>query len=834
MTSVTTLRRIAILALATTALLSTIVLADLFGAKRPLQIAPEPPAHGRIASHLVVVLIDGLRYDYAIDPLRAPTIARHMKDDAHAEIWAGHVTMSSAAILAMGTGQRGDFTNVVMNLQIAHTEHNDLFANARAAGRRIALAGNPVWVQAFGQFDAQVLDSNKIALEVDNTEDVFTAGQKLALDEPRPDFLIVHFDAPDHQGHAYGVAGDRYRSFLTRFDARLDLFLNALPADTTVIGLSDHGALDSGAHGVDSPTERRSPFFAYGPGIKPGVALEPLDQIDLAETFAALLGIAAPTHGRGMAITQLLDVSPQTAAAIACADARRLLTLAAAEGRSAFVRTFASQAAMCVSADALPAIKIEAARTLVRGWDSAVDHARESAGRMSLALAGALVAGFLVAAGALVARDAGVSTARASSSTLLLGVVLASTTVVLTWLVDRVPPPWNECRAVCVALAQVPLFAALVAPSRAAAFHARLPAIATAILPGILAWSFPPNAKLHSFFALAAAAIVWTLAPHADLVATRSLAHGRRTLSIERIGFAVIGLGALLLYALGGDTPTPFPWPKALVAASLALVALWIVGGSDRDEGGARATDAAFAIVVACGAVLVRRSASWPLGTLLVVAFPLAAVVAARLGRRTLACGLAYAAYAMVSRDQELLAVAGGAIVIESIGDAFRAHTPKVASGRTRPWAVATITLVLFATVFLVRVGLQDGLDFTGIDPMAGAFGDHDPSPWRVGACIVWKYVGTSILLGWLLLRRTGTFARDVMVLSALLAVGRVGVLTITLLGSRASFWSSMRLFSDLPCAAVAVIGALLGLVALSRSPAVRWVPSTVELGARQ
>ncbi|MEO7095965.1 MAG: alkaline phosphatase family protein, partial [Polyangiales bacterium] len=330
MTNASTLRRLAVLAVVTTSILAAIVFHDIVGAAKPVAVTPLPSVHARLASHVVLVVVDGLRYDYAIDGTRAPTFARHMHDDTHAELWAGRITMSSSAILSMGTGQRGDLTQVVFNLDMARSPYNDLFTNARAAGRRLALAGNPVWAQAFGEYDDQVLDRSKIALEVDNTDEVFAAGEKLALTEPRPDFLIVHFDAADHQSHAYGAGSDRYRAFLRRFDARLETFLQQLPADTTVIGLSDHGALDSGAHGADSVAERRSPFFAYGPGIRPGLALAPLDQIDLAETFAALLGVPAPTHGRGLVIAELLDVEPVAAAAIACGDARRVLAVAAA------------------------------------------------------------------------------------------------------------------------------------------------------------------------------------------------------------------------------------------------------------------------------------------------------------------------------------------------------------------------------------------------------------------------------------------------------------------------------------------------------------------------
>src|SRR5690606_7247055 len=106
--------------------------------------------------------VDGLRYDFATNPEYAPSFARNMQRHSNAEVWAGRVTMTSAATLAFGTGTRGTFTQVVLNVDARRTQANHLFDNARAAGLRSGVIGDPVWFQAYGEQDFQHLSGSDL------------------------------------------------------------------------------------------------------------------------------------------------------------------------------------------------------------------------------------------------------------------------------------------------------------------------------------------------------------------------------------------------------------------------------------------------------------------------------------------------------------------------------------------------------------------------------------------------------------------------------------------------------------------------------------------------
>ncbi|HIA02982.1 MAG TPA: hypothetical protein EYN66_13925, partial [Myxococcales bacterium] len=156
--------------------------------------------------------------------------------------------------------------------------------------------------------------------------------------------MVIHFVTPDHQGHAYGTKSDKYRAHILGFDGKLKKLLEALPKDTTVFVTSDHGATDGGRHGSDLPIERRCPIYAYGPGLNAPLPStgRTLHQIDLASTFATLLGVASPAQSRGHLITSWLKMAPKEKAAAACHDLQRLARYAGAElGRTIPVNTTA-------------------------------------------------------------------------------------------------------------------------------------------------------------------------------------------------------------------------------------------------------------------------------------------------------------------------------------------------------------------------------------------------------------------------------------------------------------------------------------------------------------
>jgi hypothetical protein len=807
------------------ALLATFLLIELLHAAAPAAIAPEPPVVPASSRQLVVVIVDALRWDHAVDPERMPGFARRMREHSHAEVWAGRVTMTLAAVLAMGAGQRGQLSEIVLNASARRARHNHLVENLRAAGKRSAVAGDETWVQMFGHFDRQTLDPAGLPLEVDNSQEILDAGLRLAAAPPRPELLVVHVISFDHQGHAHAVDSPRFRAFERAFDARLERFLGGLPGDSTVVVLSDHGARDNGAHGVDSPIERRTPLFAYGPGIRPGVALLGADQIDLAATFAVLLGVAGPTHGRGTALTELLAVGDGDAARIACADVHRLGRVAAsgAYGPDATALIDGSTgAALCAQASRPDGEKLAAARETVRRWDELLDAQR--GGSTRIGLIGSLAALFVCAAVAgLLARPA-LGARFAAVAYAALGLAAAGAAVVgLTVLVEVSGRPWNQARGAALWLANLPLLAALVRPSAVARLYERMPALLL-LAPGVFALSFPTNTQLHAWILLLVLGLVWQLAPDADRRDCRWLVGAGRRPASRRLALFGLALAALLPLARNVSDPLPavIPDERILLGLGLAVACLWLAGGARARDGSSRPLDLALACGLAVAAPLARRVLPPVAGIAALLALPIAAWWLARAGRRTLALACLFGSWALDSRDPEVLAVAAAALCLESLGSAVAADAEGARSPSLRPWAIASLTAALFAAAFLARVGVQRGLDFYGMDWGAGTFRHPDPSLAWIGVAVAWKYLASYALLVVVLgMHLPPSLRWPIVALFALGHAARLATLGATLFACRTYFWPSLRVFGDLgPTLLASLAGAALLLGASFARPA--------------
>jgi hypothetical protein len=130
-----------------------------------------------------------------------------------------------------------------------------------------------------------------------------------ALAAGHADLVILLVGAVDAAGHAHGGSSPQYRDAaviadraVARVLAHVDLSRDA------VIVTADHGHTGRGGHGGVEPEVLAVPLIAAGAGIRPGATLLDARLIDLAPTVSALLGLAAPGHGLGRTLTELLTL----------------------------------------------------------------------------------------------------------------------------------------------------------------------------------------------------------------------------------------------------------------------------------------------------------------------------------------------------------------------------------------------------------------------------------------------------------------------------------------------------------------------------------------------
>ena len=93
-----------------------------------------------------------------------------------------------------------------------------------------------------------------------------------AIEKHSPDVSFVYFCGVDEAGHLHGSVGDEYRDAISRIDNYLNNLLLAVKTRASagepwlVVITTDHGHLDEGGHGGDSPQECASFVIAQGFG----------------------------------------------------------------------------------------------------------------------------------------------------------------------------------------------------------------------------------------------------------------------------------------------------------------------------------------------------------------------------------------------------------------------------------------------------------------------------------------------------------------------------------------------------------------------------------------
>jgi hypothetical protein len=340
---------------------------DLEQAQPPLgRIAPavEDPHTPRLARHLYLAIVDGLRLDRSYE---LPFLDELRRRGVDAEATSHYPTWSRPNYVSILTGVPPSASGVRTNHHSTPVALDSLMDRAHAAGMHVASATDydvlpRLFLRSRGPERASAVDDGAI-VDIDAMEDPLhrapdadlvspfddaryapwpggfsEAGAAIAATDA--DLVVLLVGAVDSAGHADGGDSPAYRAAaetadraLARVLARVDLTQDA------IVVVADHGHTGPGGHGGVEPEVLSVPLVMAGAGIKPGAAVDNAYLIDIAPTVAALLGIAGPGHGLGRTLTETLSLDAVARARRIATDAVRLAitrtTVAAAESRAA-------------------------------------------------------------------------------------------------------------------------------------------------------------------------------------------------------------------------------------------------------------------------------------------------------------------------------------------------------------------------------------------------------------------------------------------------------------------------------------------------------------------
>jgi 2,3-bisphosphoglycerate-independent phosphoglycerate mutase len=294
------------------------------------------PATGRV----IIVLIDGLRYDTSLDSdvmpylneLRANGSSAKMHSEAPSYSEPGYSTILTGAWPELNDGP-------ALNLdyeEIPTFTQDDLFTAVHDKGFRTAISGY-YWFEKLvpqASVDFSFYTPGEDA-KADN--DVVEAATPF-LQNSAIKLVLVHIDQVDYAGHHQGGPQSPNWDTAAKTSDNLLLFIANqidLEKDTLVV-FSDHGHIMAGGHGGQDPDILIEPFVIAGAGVKKGVETE-INMVDIAPTLAALLGARLPASAQGQVRTDLVELSRSVTAnlpsAVAAQQSQLVLSYAKLMGK---------------------------------------------------------------------------------------------------------------------------------------------------------------------------------------------------------------------------------------------------------------------------------------------------------------------------------------------------------------------------------------------------------------------------------------------------------------------------------------------------------------------
>ena len=281
---------------------------------------PHPVAGPPLVRQVVIVLVDGLAY-HASRAMPFLNELRRQGADAECRVGLPSLSLPGRAVMMTGAWQviHGQATN--FNPRPLPVEH--LFQTAQRKGLSTALAAGPAPQTLFAPYVSERIVYRRMdpadSRDLDKLEaELRWMGEatRALLREREPDLFLLDFSIADEAGHAWGASSPQYQAAAQAVDEELRRLAPEIDRQHSVlIVTADHGHTAAGGHGGAEESVIRVPLVMVGGPVRAG-STGSAEQVDLAPTVAALLGIEIPASSQGRPLLELLDLSPATRRAV--------------------------------------------------------------------------------------------------------------------------------------------------------------------------------------------------------------------------------------------------------------------------------------------------------------------------------------------------------------------------------------------------------------------------------------------------------------------------------------------------------------------------------------
>ncbi len=280
---------------------------SIYGYRSPLKGTPPPTEYINrpLTSQVVLVIIDGLRYDTS---LHMPYLNTLREEGARAVLLSDPPSSALAAWTALVSGA----TPEVSDAPLFDREHrwiqpiavDHLFAALNRVGATSGVAGFHWWeklVPADNLYTQYFVNT-----EGDAADEQVIDRAKMFLTEFRPNLLLVHLRQTEVAGRDHGAASPEYEQAALHCDGYVRQLAQSMDLKhSALIVVSSYGHLDAGGNGGAEEVTLTTPFVMVGESVRAG-DYGVVAQTDIAPTIAALLGTPVPSATQGNTQTDML------------------------------------------------------------------------------------------------------------------------------------------------------------------------------------------------------------------------------------------------------------------------------------------------------------------------------------------------------------------------------------------------------------------------------------------------------------------------------------------------------------------------------------------------
>ncbi len=294
--------------------------------RTPYTIRRELSAGTPLTERVVLIILDGVRLDASREMPRLQELAGR---GASGVVRTGVPSLSHPSRAVIVTGAWQEVNGVTNNSLFEPPPVDSLFSAAKRTGVPVAVAGSHFWENAFGEY----LDRERVQLHGQKLHFGATPEELIAwndqtchqdlefLSRQSDGLLVVGLTAADSAAHDFGGRSEEYLLVAAAVDSCVGEFVQTLDdGRTTFIVTSDHGHIDAhslfepilglGAHGGHGGLEEEVvnvPLVLEGQAVRPGDGWQ-AQQVDIAPTICALLGLPLPATNQGSILWEQLEV----------------------------------------------------------------------------------------------------------------------------------------------------------------------------------------------------------------------------------------------------------------------------------------------------------------------------------------------------------------------------------------------------------------------------------------------------------------------------------------------------------------------------------------------